>query len=205
MFASITRFLAVVALAAAAGCDGFLSPEPAPGVENGSLTVVRVAPDAPTLDQTEITFWMVRGEQREVEIRYLLVNGYNGKCLRLVIPAEAPLRDAEGRNIAPGDSVQVTVRVLDPELFLFELEPAGLLLNPAHPARLEIRYRWMSLDVNGDGRVDAKDDLLAGSFRLWAQNPETLRWSSVPSTRLSNIQEIHAPISVFTRYALASD
>ena len=197
--------LALPLLLAGAGCDGFLSPERAAGVENGRLTVIRVAPDAPPLEHTTVSFWMVRGEQREIEIRYLLQDGYNGKCLRLVIPAEAPLRDAQGRTIAPGDSVQVTIRVLDPELFLFEIEPAGVLLNPAHPARLEIRYRWMSQDLNGDGRVDEQDDALSNGFRLWAQDPETQRWSSVPSTRFSNIQEIHAPVTTFTRYALASD
>ena len=196
--------LTVLLLLATAGCDSLFSPERATGVENGRLTVIRVAPDAPPLEQTTVTFWMVRGRQHEVEIRYQ-ADGYNGKCLRLVIPAEAPLRHADGRPIEPGDSIQVTVRVIDPQLFLFEIEPAGVLLNPAYPARLEIRYRWMAQDANGDGRVDERDEELSNRFRLWAQDPETERWVTVPATRFSDIQEIHAPITTFTRYALASD
>src|SRR5690554_4832456 len=73
---------AVGLLLAGAGCDNLFSPERAAGVENGQLTVVRVAPDAPPLEQTTVTFWMVRGQQTEVEIRYLLQDGYNSKCLR---------------------------------------------------------------------------------------------------------------------------
>jgi len=198
-------FLLLLLSALVSACDGFLTPQTRPEVDDGGLTVVRVAPDAPPLDATEVKFWMVRGQQREIEISYTGDDGYNGKCIRLVFPAEAPLRDAAGRAIAPGDSIEVTLRVLDPDLFLFEIEPAGVILNPAHPARMEIRYRWMALDLNGDGRVDTVDDGIASGFRLWAQDLGNQRWSTVPSERFANIQEVHATISVFTRYALASD
>ena len=199
-------FFVVPLLLAATSCDSLFSPEQATGVENNRLTVVRVDPDAPPLEQASVTFWLVRGQPTEVEIRYLLQDGYDGKCLRLVIPAEAPLRHADGRMIAAGDSVQVTVRVIDPALFLFEIDPAGVQLNPAHPARLEIRYRWIAQDTDGDGLVNERDNALSNRFRLWAQDPESQLWSAVPSAaRFSDIQEIHAPITTFTRYALASD
>ena len=185
------------------GCDSFLAPERER--TDDSITVINVDPDAPPLQSMEIPFWIVRGEERVVEIRYTGTDGYNGKCLRLVIPANAPLRDADGRPIAPGDSIQATIRVIDAGLFLFDLEPAGLVLNPAAPARMEIRYRWMSEDVNGDGVVDGADARARDRFGIWARDPLTQLWSSIEATRLVDIDEIHAPITLFTRYALASD
>ncbi len=187
------------------GCDGFLSPQTNEAVEDGLLTIVHVAPDAPPLEGAEVSFWMVRGQRSEVEIRYVAAVGYNGKCLRLVIPAEAPLRHPDGTPIAPGDSVFVTVRVLDTERFLFEVAPAGLTLNPAFPAQLEIRYRWMADDVNGDGKVDEEDERVANSFGIWEQNRSNLRWSGLPTTRQSDVEEVRASVTLFTRYALASD
>jgi hypothetical protein len=205
MFRSSSSLLALLLALFSAGCDGFLSPQASLEVEDGLLTIVHVAPDAPPLEGTEVSFWMVRGQRSEVEIRYLSGGGYNGKCFRLVIPAEAPLRQPDGQLIAPGDSVYVTVRVLNTELFLFELAPAGLTLNPAHPAELEVRYRWMADDANGDGQVDAEDERIANSFGVWEQSLSSLRWSSIPSTRRSEIEEVHSTVTLFTRYALASD
>lgn len=206
MFRTSLKFVALMIIGAAlGGCDSFLSPDGGREKTDDEITVIHVDPEAPPLQSTEISFWIVRGEEKIVEIRYEGPSGYNGKCLRLVIPANAPLRDAAGNPIAPGDSILATVRVMDAGLFLFELEPAGLILNPASPARMEVRYRWMSDDLNGDGVVDGLDARARDRLGIWARDPATERWSSIESTRFEDISEIHAPIRVFTRYALASD
>ncbi len=206
MLRTSLKFVAPLLISAAlAGCDAFLSPDGNREKTDDEIIVIRVDPDAPPLQATEISFWIVRGEEKVVEIRYEGTDGYNGKCLRLVVPANAPLRNADGTPIAPGDSIFATVRVMDAGLFLFELEPAGLVLNPASPARMEIRYRWMSDDLNGDGVVDGLDTRARDRFGIWARDPSTQRWSSIGATRFDAINEIHAPITVFTRYALASD
>jgi hypothetical protein len=53
--------------------------------------------------------------------------------------------------------------------------------------------------------VDAEDDRIASGFGIWEQGVPSLRWSSTPSTRRSEIDEVHATVTLFTRYALASD
>jgi hypothetical protein len=187
------------------GCDGFLGSEPSfVVIDDGELTPVRVAPDAPPLERMEATFWIVRGQWREVEIRYAS-GGYSGKCIRLIVPPDAPLRHADGRVFAMGDSALVTLRVIDPELYLFEFDPAGLRFNPAAPARIEIRYRWVSADANGDGRIDAADASFVRTFRLWRQERQSEPWVEVPSERDEVNQEVHADVNGFTRYMLASD
>lgn len=185
----------------AVGCEGFLTPRPVESVAEDDLTVIRVAPDAPPLMATEASFWAVRGEAREVEIRYDAASGYNGKCLRFVVPANALLRNADGSVIAPGDSVLITVRVTDPALFLFEFEPAGLRFDPSHPARLEVRYRWRD-----------ETQPTPATFGIWRQERGGAPWVQLPSTRFDEMDEIHADIGgftrfavAFTRYALASD
>jgi hypothetical protein len=187
------------------GCEGLTIPAGETAIASDRLTVVRVAPDAPPLLAEEVSFWIVRGEQREVQLSYAVENGYNAKCLRLVVPADAPLRHADGRVFAPGDSALVTVRILDPGQFLFEFDAGGVQLNPASPAYMEVRYRWIAEDVNGDGVVDAEDERIAASFGIWARTGSADRWTTVSSVRDGAIAEIRAPVASFTRYALAAD
>jgi hypothetical protein len=192
-------------LASLGACDGFPGSDPNFAlVEDGELIPVKVAPDAPPLETMEATFWIVRGQWREVEIRYA-TDGYNGKCIRFIVPPDAPLRHADGRVFEMGDSALVTLRVIDPELYLFEFDPEGMRFNPAAPARVEIRYRWIAADANGDGRVDAADGVFVKTFSLWRQERSRDPWVEVPSERDEENQEIHADVDGFTRYMLASD
>jgi hypothetical protein len=189
----------------AAGCDSVFAPRNDLVLEESAIDVVEVAPDAPPLQNTTVKFWAVRGESREVEIRYAAAPGYNGKCLRFVVPADALLRDANGKVIQPGDSVEITIRVIDPSQFLFEFDPAGIRFDPAHPAKLEIRHRWAVADLNGDGSVDDADQAVARALSIWRQERVGDDWVKIPSERLDDLQEVHADITGFTRYALASD
>jgi hypothetical protein len=204
LFRRLSILFLLVLGSLASGCDSFLFPDEESGVDEESLDVVHVGPDAPPLVSTDVTFWIVGGEAAEVEIRYQTA-GYIGKCLRLVIPAEAQVRRPNGTLLEPGDSVLATIRVIDPARFVFEMLPEGLTFGSANPARLEIHYQWMADDTNGDGKVDAADSLLASRFGVWSRNTETGRWSAVPSVRQGDQNTIEAPVTRFTRYALASD
>ncbi|MEX2584259.1 MAG: hypothetical protein WD766_13380 [Gemmatimonadota bacterium] len=188
-----------------AGCDGLLSPRTQVSLQDAELALVHVADDAPELLAQELTFWAVRGEEREAEIRYASAGGYNGKCLRFVVPAEALLRREDGSVIQPGDSVQIRVRVVDPRLYVFEFDPGGLRFDPAHPARIEVRYSWAAADIDDDGDVDDADEEMAKTMAIWRQEDEGDPWTKVPTTRLEELQEVHAEITGFTKYALASD
>jgi hypothetical protein len=189
----------------AGGCDSVFAPRNDLVLEDTAIEVVEVAPNAPPLQKTTVSFWAVRGETREVEIRYAAAPGYSGKCLRFVVPADALLRDAAGKVIERGDSVQITIRVIDPSQFLFEFEPAGIRFDPAHPAKLEIRHRWAVADLNRDGIVDDSDTAVARELSIWRQERLGADWVKIPSQRLTDLQEVHAEITGFTRYALASD
>jgi hypothetical protein len=195
--------LFLILLSGAAGCDELLTPPSQAVLPEGELDVAPVSDDAPELLNTEVEFWAVRGEEREVQISYETNGSYNGKCLRFVVPPEALLRRPDGSVVEPGDSVQITIRVLDEDRFLFEFDPAGVRFDPSHPARLEVRYSWA--DLNGDGISSAEDFDLARDYVIWRQEEPGEAWEKIPTVRLEAEREVHAQINGFTRYALASD
>jgi hypothetical protein len=198
----VSRTLAPALLAGAAllaSCRDLTAPVQEQVVDESDLTFVRVDPEAPPLDALEVSFWAVHGQDRQVQISYDAGVYGNGKCLLFRVPADAvPL------GVAPGDSVRVTIRVVDAEEFRFEFQPEGLQFDPEHPARLEIRYRWADPDFDGDGDVDPRDLLLSETFGLWKLSGGQT-WERVAADRRRDLLEIHAPIVGFTQYALATD
>lgn len=200
----VRALLVALTLFPVAGCSDLFGPGGST-VEDGDLTIISVAADAPPLTATEVSFWAVKGQDREVQIQYRYPNGSLAKCLRFVVPADALLRKPDRTLVARGDSVQITIKVVDPQLFLFEFSPRLLQFDRDDPARLEIRYQWTSADLDGDGDVDADDAAIRSRFGLWRQERLGEGWQEVPSTRDENSNELHADITGFTRYALAAD
>jgi hypothetical protein len=181
-------------LSLAGGCDD-PSGADAPSLAEDQLTFVRMAPDAPPLNDTVVTFWAKRGEAREGTILYTL-SGYDAICLRFVVPAGALTDD---------DSVKITIRVPDPSRFDYEFSPSGLRFDPHHPAEIEIHYRWADPDFNHDGVVDQKDAAIAGRFGLWRQERPGEPFTRLATRRSETMLEATAQVTGFTRYALASE
>lgn len=181
-------------------CRDLTAPLTQDTVDESELTFVRVDPAAPPLIAHEVSFWAVQGEEREVQIAYESSYYGNGKCLLFRVPADAVML-----GVAPGDSVRITVRILDASEFRFEFEPGGLQFDPAHPAELEIRYRWADADYDADGDVDPRDLLLSETFGLWKKLGSSTAWERVTAERRRDRFEIHAPVVGFTQYALATD
>lgn len=186
--------------AALASCEG--SPSGPEQLPESRLAFIRAAADAPPLETQQIQVWAKAGESRRVEIRYVKVGEYGGdKCLEFDIPGDALLTRPDGTPLARGDSVLITVRVVDPDAFDFEFSPSGLRFNPDHPAELRISYKWADPDLNGDGRVDDRDR--GFSFEIWKQETEGAQWFKVGTSRDRDLQELRADITGFTKYAMA--
>lgn len=188
-------------------CDGLFDVTDQAGtVDDRTLEVVRVAVDAPPLADTVVSFWAVRGASREVEIRYLPNGIYpGGKCLRFRVPSNALLQAPDGRRYAEGDSVRISIRVIDPNRFLFEFAPAGLKFSASDPASLEVRYRWADRDYNGDGVLDARDAQREDLLAVWKQELPGTPWRRLNSVRDKDAEEVHVELTGFTRYAVASN
>ena len=178
-----------------------------PGDENRSpseLNIIRLSAASPPLFSTEESFYAVQGEDREIRISFEdAVGGEGEEFVRLrVRPASLQARP-DGSPIAAGDSVLITLRVVDPANLLFEMEPAGLTFNSSEPAELKIHYAHADHDFNDDGSVNSTDDQIRNQLGIWRQ--ETL---SDPFVRLGSVnevtlEEINVDILGFTRYAVA--
>lgn len=200
----IRRFLPAAALLLAgvlSSCDGAPSgPYEKPASE---LVFLRAAGDAPALQTDHIEFWAKAGDGIEREIRYSnTAPGYNGdECLEFKIPGNGLYKRPDGSRFQKGDSVLISVRIVDLQHFAFEFQPSGLQFDPDHPAELRISFRWADPDLNGDGVVDDRDRSF--SFGIWKQEADGLPWKRITSQRDSDLQEVRADILGFTKYAMA--
>ncbi|HEX6373189.1 MAG TPA: hypothetical protein VF006_29970 [Longimicrobium sp.] len=185
--------LARIALipAAVAACE---DPSRGP-VAGEDLVFLRPAADAPALAVNQISFVAVAGEDYDIRIPY--ENG--DECLRFRLDDDALTRRPGGARMYPGDTITITIRVVDNGYFNFEFQPAGLRF--AEPAELRVNYQFAHPDFNGDGEVDDDDEDF--EFGWWRQEMPGQRWEQIASARLHDLTEVRAEIDGFTRYALA--
>jgi hypothetical protein len=192
---------------AACGDDSNDTPDPdEPGTTRppGELSILRLAADAPPLFENSVSFWAVRGEDREGRLYFEDDQGQRGEeYLRLQIGSSSLLARPDGTPFAAGDSVQVTVTVVDPTQILFQLEPEGLTFSSTSPAELEIEYDEAGEDLNDDGSVDGEDDEVESLLGVWRQATVGQPFVRLGSAVIEDLREIEAELTSFSRYAIA--
>jgi hypothetical protein len=195
------RLLLICSAAALLSC----SDSAAPSVPNADLHIVRQSPAAPPLVVTRDSFWAKVGDGRELHLNYQGANPADTgeEFLRFEVPGDALLRKPDGSAFQPGDSILITITVVDSSKFLFQFEPAGLQFSPDHPARLKIEYFHADHDFNEDGVEDAADSTIAQALDVWRREAPTVDWFRVGSVKFEELQEIDANILSFTEYAIA--
>jgi len=202
---------ATAALAAAAGgCSDSSAPDPSVPSQPGDtkltadLGIVRRSTAISGFVDTVVTFYAVRGQDREGRIFFLAPDGSPGEeFVRLKIGSATLLARPDGSPVADGDSVLITMRVVDPALLLVEFQPSGLQFNPAEPAELEMQYGEGDDDLNHDVRQDSEDAALISSLGIWRQELPGLPFVRLSSSLFTSIAACDTKITGFTRYALA--
>lgn len=189
-----------VSAAAALACSDSSGPDPSPT----ELTIVRLAPDAPPLAQTQISFWAKYGQSVEEKMWFQDDVGENGEeFLRFKIPSNGLLTYPDGRAFGVDDSVRITIRMIDPARLLFEMSPSGLRFNPDEPAELEIEYAESDDDLNDDGEIDDEDAQLETQLAVWRQATLDADFVRLITRLEVDLEEIEADIVGFSRYAIA--
>jgi hypothetical protein len=202
------RRLMVLPLALALACSDSGGPDDGDDTVKppSDLTILRLAENSPPLFNPEVSFYAVRGENREGEISFVDDErpGEPGeRYLELRVDAEALAALPDGSPIAEGDSVLITVRVVDPTSLLFEFEPAGLTFSPSRPAELRIHYSHADDDLDEDGDVDLEDETLELTIGIWRQENDGDPFERLGSLLLDDLEEAEAELQGFSRYALA--
>ena len=98
----------------------------------------------------------------------------------------------DGTPIAVGDSVLITIRLVDPRRLEVELLPAGLRFNPQEPAQLSFDFGFAEEDLDDDGDVDDRDQALSRQLAVWRLPGGAAAW-----TKLARHTE-HAPSAAAT-------
>jgi len=170
----------------------------------GALTILSLAQSSPPIFNPQISFYAVRGQNREASIYFQDAGGGQGEeYLRLKIEDRSLLRRPDGSTIAEGDSVLITIRVIDASQILFELEPSGLVFDPFRPAELTLEYDHADDDFNQDGTVDAEDAAIEQELAIWRQEVPNGPFVRLGSVRIEELREIEADLTGFSRYAIA--
>jgi len=191
--------LAALFCALLPGCDNPSEPKQVPTDE---LTFIRAAEDAPPLATDRVQVWAKKGDGRRTAIPYAQVGEYGGDdCLEFRIPGDALWKRPDGTLFQEGDSVLITITVVDPDRFDFRFEPAGLQFRSDKPAELRISYKWADRDFNGDGEEDDDDERF--NFGIWKQETDVSDWFRIGTVKDADLEELRADIRGFTRYAIA--
>jgi len=113
-------------------CSDSTAPNPNTGPRPpAELNILKLAQNAPPLWNPTISFYAIRGEDREGRIFFQDTGGGRGEeYLRLKIDGASLLAHPDGTPFAVGDSILITVTVVDVQQILFDLEPSGLRFDP---------------------------------------------------------------------------
>lgn len=196
------RSLFALLLVAGLACEDGTSPTELPEEQ---LNFVRQDALAPPLLAVRDSFWAKVGDDRDLKLYYQgTVPGDSGEeFLRFEVPGDGLFRRPDGSLIGVGDSILITVTVVDPERFVFQFEPAGLQFSTDHPARLKVRYLYGDQDFDSDGDEDEVDVEIEQHLDLWHQAEAGGTWRRVGAVKFSELDEIEANIGSFSQYAVA--
>ncbi|MGH7702129.1 MAG: hypothetical protein ACREMO_03495 [Gemmatimonadales bacterium] len=197
--------LAALVLALALGCTDSSGPGTPVTRQPANLNILTLRAGHPALFNDTVSFWAKKGQDAEGAIYFQDSQGSQGEeYLRLRIGQQSLLTLPNGQPIAVGDSVLITVRVLDPDSILFQFEPGGLQFDPAHPAALKIEYGEAGDDFDHNGTSgEPSDQLIEHQLAIWRQPLLTDPFTLLLSVKLEGFNEIEAKLTGFSRYAIA--
>lgn len=190
-----------------AGCssDSF-TPSVADGpteLSESSLNVIGVAPTA-LPEATVVSFYAVKGQNREQRLYTTRPDGSRGdEYLRLTVGTGTLLASPDGRPFTTGDSVLISISVLDQSRMMFEFQPSGLKFNPASPAQLRISYAAANGDLDRDGDHDSIDDSLETRLAIWRQETPGTPFERLMSLISTSNHDVRASLTGFSRYAVS--
>jgi hypothetical protein len=168
-------------------------------------TFLAPAAGAPPASTTLVAFWAVQGKDRVGEIWYHAAPGDNDstRMVRLRVRKKAQIVRPDGTLLAPGDSIRITMQVIDPVTLNTQFEPSGLRFVGNEAADLTVWYPHSDLDLTHDGVIDAADRAIELTFSIFRQEGAGAPWLRVTSVVTPSGHEVEAAIGGFTNYVIA--
>jgi hypothetical protein len=196
------RFLAAAVVLGAGSCaDDSTGPTEKPPAE---LNILRLPANHAPFEQTSVSFWARVNQSREGRIYFLDSEGKRGEeFARLKIDSGSLLARPDGTPFGVGDSILITMTVVDPNRVLVELQPAGLRFRSDKPAELKLDYGEAGDDFDDDGDVDDDDERTEQLLAIWRQEQAGGTFIKLGSVKSEDLEEIEAKLVSFSRYAIA--
>jgi hypothetical protein len=177
-----------------------------PAFLTGTPTFLTLLPSAPPLVSATVSFYAVRGQDREGTIFFQRPDGRpptgSDRAVRLRVRKHS-LDNATLNGIPVGDSVLITMTMVDVPHQIVEVQPSGLVFNVEDPGKLTIGYRYADHDFNGDGVIDHADVTLEAQFSVWRQENPADPFTPLVSVVVPRLDQVGTDVPGFTRFAVA--
>ena len=208
----------VLLLLAVAACDGSsptssVAANATPRMSGGgggstpggsSITLLTASSGAPAIN-SPTSFYAVQGLDRQGELSYVDSSSGNTvrKFLRLRIRPRTQIARPDGTLLATGDSILITITLIDRVHLIAQFEPSGLRFSGKDPAELTMFFGETNPDLNHDGVVNAADAAIVQTFSIFRQAFAGAPWTRIPSTVSAGADEVTAAIPGFSNYVIA--
>jgi hypothetical protein len=206
------RRLTVLGLMLAACTAAPTEPTPAGGpplrahlVDDSDIVFVQNGADAPPLGVRQVSFWAVVGQSRRASLYYTRRPGAvdSTELVRFRVDKKSLHRRPDGTPFAAGDSILITLTVVDTLNLIVDFAPSGLTFNPKYPARLWFKWTETNHDLDHDGAVTPADDTVRLTTAIHAQESVGAPWARLATKIDFASQDVEARPTSFTRYAVA--
>lgn len=167
------------------------------------LSVIAVSPTA-LPEATIVSFYAVKGQSSEQRLYTVKPDGSrDDEYLRFTLDGKSLLARPDGTPFINGDSVLITISVVDQSRMMFQFEPSGLKFSPANPAELRISYAAAGGDLDNDGDHDSADDSLETRLAIWRQETPGTPFQRLSSLISTSDHDVRANLTGFSRYAVS--
>lgn len=195
----------------AVGCSDQTGPSPVAAppsfAEVVSLTgtpILRQSPTAPPLETYRVSFWARRDRAATVTVNYLPRSGQpvGEPFLLFYIPKGGLKRGPDRPHLHGRDSILITLTI-DPDSFVVDFQPSGVVFDKRHRAKLVLWYGNANPDLNGDGTVDATDEALREQLAIWTRHGKQARWQKLLSLTDPTQPFVFTQLRHFSQYAVS--
>jgi hypothetical protein len=199
----------------AAGCADAAGPLPAamqpPLAEAAGASswftevhILQQAPTAPPLETYQVSFWARHDRESTVAVNYRPAAGLSEgqPFLRFHIPKFGLKWGPDGVRLAGTDSVLITLTI-DTLKLSVDLQPSGVAFSDVFSAGLVIWYVNANPDLNGDGVVDAIDQMLERQVALSEEPTKLNGWFKVVTKNDTTEKYVATDVYHFSEYAVS--
>ncbi|MCC7001457.1 MAG: hypothetical protein IT357_04805 [Gemmatimonadaceae bacterium] len=179
----------------------------APTPNDTSLQVNSLAPasDAPVIANPVVSFYAVAGDSRQAFMYYRSRPGRTDSTvfIRFRVSNGSLLARPDGSPFADGDSILITMTLIDPEKLIVRFAPSGLQFDPLDPADIKFNFLETDDDLDDDGAITPADSTFTSMLAIWKRENANEPWFKQASILSTELHEIEADVTGFTEYIIA--